>query len=95
MEDTKVRGELHCYNCGYVAAKFEGEKDGQNLTARLITPASGPGVRLRHGARPRCGRCGGRLFIEEMEAIRPGPFTVDTPVVPLASLFFANAGTDS
>ncbi|MGH2458019.1 MAG: hypothetical protein ACRDIY_04050 [Chloroflexota bacterium] len=92
MAVTRVRGELHCYNCGYIAAKFEGEHAGGNLRARLITPANGPGVRRRPGAPPRCGRCGGRLFMEDIEVIRPGMPTENAPIVPLASLFFANAG---
>ena len=88
MPVAKVRGELHCYNCGYVAAKFEGERSDGNLLARLITPSNGPGVRLRRGAPPRCGRCGGRLFIEDVEVVRPSNLSTEAPIVPLGSLFF-------
>lgn len=71
MGVAKVRGELHCYNCGHVAARFEGEKDETGLRARLIAPANGPNVLLRRGAPPRCGRCGGQVYLDEVEVVRP------------------------
>jgi hypothetical protein len=77
----KVRAELHCYHCGYLAARVEGEA-GQTLSqARLISPAIGPGVRLTKGRPPRCGRCGGPLYLDELEVIRYAP-TVIVPLPP-------------
>lgn len=68
---VKVRGELHCYNCGHVTARFEGEKLESGFRARLIAPINGPSVRLRPGAPPRCGRCGGQVYLDEVEVIKP------------------------
>ena len=60
------QGELHCYQCGYVAGQIE-EKDGQPW--QLIPAASGPGVIMRAGQRPRCGRCGGSLYVDEVDVV--------------------------
>lgn len=77
----KVRAELHCYHCGYLAARVEGET-GQKLSeARLVSPQIGPGVRLAKGRPPRCGRCGGPLYIDELEVVRYAP-TVIVPLPP-------------
>jgi seryl-tRNA synthetase len=37
---------------------------------KLVAPAAGPGFRSRLGEPPRCGRCGGPLFIDEIELVR-------------------------
>jgi hypothetical protein len=71
MNAVKVRGELHCYSCGHVTARFEGEKLESGFKARLIAPLNGPTVRLQPGAAPRCGRCGGQVYVDEVEVINP------------------------
>ena len=80
----KVRADLHCYHCGYTAGRIEGTSDTATLSApiddqRLVAPAQGPGFRLRPGKPPRCGRCGGPLYIDEVEIIRHVP----EPIKPL------------
>lgn len=79
-----VRAELHCYHCGYAAARVEGmtEKAGGPVKdARLVAPASGPGFKKRPGRPPQCGRCGGPLYLDEIEVIRYAP-TVIVPLPP-------------
>lgn len=71
----QIRAELHCYHCGYIAARVEGEREGGASTLRVIRPSNGPGVRLRPGRQPRCGRCGGPLYLDEVEALLPPPET--------------------
>jgi hypothetical protein len=66
-----IRGELHCYNCGYAAARVEGDRDARGVKIRVLSPLAGPGPRLRPGAAPRCGRCGGRLYLDEIDVVRP------------------------
>ncbi len=80
-----IRAELHCYHCGYVAARIEGESDdrkAQSIQHPKITPsAAGPGVKRYPGRPPRCGRCNGPLFIDEVEVVRYPP-TVIVPLPP-------------
>lgn len=78
----KVRADLHCYHCGYTAGRIEGsiEQTGDPVKEqRLVAPAGGPGFRLRPGKAPRCGRCGGPLFLDDIEVIRYVP----EPIKPL------------
>lgn len=78
----KVRAELHCYHCGYAAARVEGTTERANgpvTDLRYLAPPSGPGFKKRPGGAPQCGRCGGALFLDELEVIRYAP----TVVVPL------------
>lgn len=94
MSVAKVRGELHCYSCGYVAARIEGERDEAGLKARLITPAVGPGVRLHRGAAPRCGRCGGRVYLDEVEVMRPSPAET-AAAIRIGELFYPSGSTST
>ena len=65
----KVRGEFHCYHCGYIAASVE-MPEGPASKVVLLRPAlNGPGMRREPGQPPRCGRCGGPLFLTEVEAV--------------------------
>src|SRR5258708_3079599 len=82
--EMNARGGLHCYHGGYVAARVEGKVAavGAPMTdSRLSKPATGPGVNVRPGRPPRCGRCGGPLYIDEIEIIRYAP-TVIVPLPP-------------
>jgi hypothetical protein len=82
--EMNARAELHCYHCGYVAARVEGKvaSIGAPMTdSHLTKPATGPGFSLRPGRPPRCGRCGGPLYIDEVEIIRYTP-TVIVPLPP-------------
>ncbi|HVC32767.1 MAG TPA: hypothetical protein VNL16_04585 [Chloroflexota bacterium] len=88
MASVKVRGELHCYDCGRVAARFEGEKGDDGLRARVIALATGPGVRLRPGSAPRCGHCGGRVYLDEVELVRPAPTVVASAVMENKNLYY-------
>ena len=60
-------GELHCICCGYVAGDIDGD-DGKSFWEARLTPArNGPGFNQQPGERPRCGRCGGRLIIQDRD----------------------------
>ena len=61
-----VRAELCCYHCGYIAA---GVREEPGKLVRLIPPASGPGVRFGSSHVPRCGRCGGPLYLDGIETV--------------------------
>jgi len=81
---VNVRADLHCYHCGYIAARVGGTTDtsgGPMRAARLVAPPAGPGFRKRTGGSPTCGRCGGPLFLDDLEIIRYAP-TVIVPLPP-------------
>lgn len=67
-----IRADVKCYYCGHVSGQMEG--DPTNRPARwnfrsatgLIQPLHQPGQRIR------CDRCGGPVFLDEIENVR-GP----------------------
>lgn len=65
----RIRADLCCYHCGYVAATVEGERDRPLVEAQLIASNRRPGVRLSPGQPPRCGRCGGPLYLDELTTL--------------------------
>ena len=74
----RVQADLRCYHCGYVAARVEGDRDQPLARMRLVPLTVGPGVRLRYQEPPRCGRCGGPLYQDALEGIRPDPVVFDS-----------------
>jgi hypothetical protein len=81
MMTRKVRAELHCYQCGYLAAWVEGESTRPFAESRVISAEIGPGVRQSAGQPPRCGRCNGQLYLDAIEVIRYEPIVV-VPLPP-------------
>ena len=82
--EMNVRAELHCYHCGYLAARIEATAESKVsplADVKLVAPAVGPGFKLRYGKNPFCGRCGGPLYLDEIEFIRYAP-TVIVPLPP-------------
>jgi len=82
--EMNVRAELHCYHCGYQAARIEATAESKTsplVDVRLVAPSAGPGFKLRYGKTPFCGRCGGPLYLDEIEFIRYAP-TVIVPLPP-------------
>jgi hypothetical protein len=69
----RVRGELRCYHCGYVAAHVEETRDLPGAPFQIIPSPDGPGVRRGVGQPPRCGRCGGPLFVDDIDVVRGHP----------------------
>jgi hypothetical protein len=64
-----IRADLCCYHCGYVAGTVEGDRERPLVEARLIPASTGPGLRLSPGRPPRCGRCGGPLYLDELSML--------------------------
>lgn len=65
----KLRAELKCYLCGRVAGELE-SSGGRTERFERFNPA--PDVNLGSPAPPRpaqCPRCGGGLFIDEVERV--------------------------
>lgn len=65
-----IRADVKCYYCGYVSGQIEGNPKRSESLWRYRA-ASGPVTTVRHGTkRIRCGRCGGPVFLDEVETIR-------------------------
>ena len=77
----RYRGELHCYHCGYAAASVEMREGTANGAVLLIPSTNGPGIQRIAGQPPRCGRCGGPLYLTEVEAV---PKAISAAVVEAA-----------
>jgi hypothetical protein len=66
-----ITAELHCYDCGYVAAPVGGNTAVAPFCFHLVLARPGGGLRLVEGRQARCGRCGGPLYLDEIEVVRP------------------------
>lgn len=71
---VKIKGDVKCYHCGYVSGQLVGEATTP-LKSRLFTPSptySGP--LPRPGAPFVCGRCGGPVYLDDIEVVKERPF---------------------
>jgi hypothetical protein len=75
----KLRAELKCYLCGRTAGELEGLA-GSPAKFQRFRPSPGMetllGLELREA---RCPRCGGSLFIDEIERVY---FIAERPLKP-------------
>jgi hypothetical protein len=80
-DDTFVYSQdVKCFQCGLVLGQLVGHL-GLQPGPRTFQPS--PGERPPSGfnpARPRCFRCGGSCFLDEVETtLRPGPAELEKP----------------
>ncbi len=69
-KEVKVRGDLKCYHCGYVSGIVEGKADIPMQQRQFIPSENYP---LKTDSTPfpeRCIRCGGPLYLDEIEIVR-------------------------
>ena len=77
----QVVGDVKCYHCGHVSGQMEGTR-GTKLVLKKFTPRPGfQGTLPGPGARLRCERCSGPVYLEE---IRPALAGVEP--IPMATL---------
>lgn len=79
-----IRADVKCYYCGHVSGHVEGDphdprarwryQPAREFTSRIVP------VR----ASIRCVRCGGPVFLDEIEAVRPRPCSMDEPLATAA-----------
>lgn len=73
-KSMKVKGDVKCYHCGYVSGHVVGEA-GTPMTSRLFTPSpTYHGPLPRPGERFTCGRCGGPVYLDDIEIVRERVF---------------------
>ncbi len=68
----RIRADLKCYYCGHVSGQIEGDTT-QPIRYARFSPSAPPGRGT--GGRPgrpfRCQRCGGPVYLDEIEVVRP------------------------
>jgi len=79
-----IRADVKCYYCGHVSGQVEGDPDKPRRRwsfqpAAQLTSRDPP---ARNSL--RCLRCGGPVFLDEIEAVRSRPFPVEHPAVRAA-----------
>lgn len=67
----RVVGDVKCYHCGHISGQVEGTRT-QRLVLNAFKPREGyQGTPPRPGQRIRCDRCGGPVFLEDLQAAPP------------------------
>lgn len=62
--------DVKCYYCGHISGQITGEV-GQPFRREGFQPAPAhEGKRVKAGERLRCFRCGGPVFLEDIQYIR-------------------------
>ena len=67
------RAEATCSHCGWIAGDVEWDAAAPGRGIRLRPVAGGAPQPLARGVRLRCDRCGGSVFAEHPERVRPPP----------------------
>ena len=66
--------DVKCYHCGFVSGQVVSE-DGQVPRLESFQPVTGR-AGFPPGRRPRCARCGGPVYLDDLRQVRP-PRAVD------------------
>ncbi len=76
-----LRADVKCYYCGHVSGQVQG--DYEDPRARWsFQPAQGSAIqRLPTRTGIRCLRCGGPVFLDEIEAIHPRACSGENTVI--------------
>jgi DNA-directed RNA polymerase subunit RPC12/RpoP len=65
-----IRADVKCYYCGYVSGQIEGDPN-QTHPLWSYRARTGQGLEAPRAAqRIRCDRCGGPVFLDEIETVR-------------------------
>ena len=81
----KIRADVKCYYCGHVSGQIEGDPSGSQSPWSFHS-RSGAIVNLQNRRqRIRCGRCGGPVYIDEIESVRGLSAATRGALVALAS----------
>ncbi len=70
-----VTGDVKCYHCGHISGQIEGTRTDK-LVLRAFKPRAGfQGPVPGPGDRIRCERCGGPVYLEDLQPVPPGLVT--------------------
>jgi len=65
-----IRADVKCYYCGHVSGQMEGDPAGSQARWSFRTPEGTTQPIQLNGQRIRCDRCGGPVYLDEIETIR-------------------------
>jgi hypothetical protein len=75
----KMVGDVKCYHCGHVSGEVEGTRTDR-LVFHTFKPRPGyRGTVPGPGARIRCERCQGPVFLEDLRPAPPRPQPIAVP----------------
>jgi DNA-directed RNA polymerase subunit RPC12/RpoP len=78
----QVMADVKCYYCGHVSGQIIGQKN-EALTIRSFVPRPGyEGSAPSPGARLRCERCRGPVFLEDVTPMTIGKVKAIEPAPP-------------
>lgn len=66
-----LRAEVKCYLCGHVSGQIEGQPGDRLTIANFRAVPESDGPRLAQHGRICCSRCGGGVFLDNWESVRP------------------------
>jgi hypothetical protein len=66
-----IRADVKCYYCGHISGQIEGNpEDTHPLWSYRSRGGAANHTRVSR-RQIRCGRCGGPVFLDEIETVRP------------------------
>ncbi len=66
-----LRADVKCYLCGFVSGQIEGQIGDRMTLQNFRAAPNTDGPRLTAKGRICCTRCGGGVFLDEWERVRP------------------------
>ena len=75
----EVVGDVKCYHCGHISGQIQGTR-GDRLVLRAFKPRPGfQGPVPGPGSQIRCERCGGPVFLADMQPVPPSVEPIPLP----------------
>ena len=69
----RILADLKCYYCGHVTGQLEDDTSAPVRTRAFYPRPGYVGTLPKPGERIRCTRCGGPVYLDEIEIIRQRP----------------------
>lgn len=68
-EVRRLRASVVCYHCGHTSGEVEAD-EAAPLGTGVFAPTTGTAAVPLRGGRPRCMRCGGPTYYDDVKTIR-------------------------
>jgi endogenous inhibitor of DNA gyrase (YacG/DUF329 family) len=74
-----IRADVKCYYCGHVSGQIEGDPQSHRPYWNFHSRAGSSQRVQPRGQRLRCDRCGGPVYLDEIETLRPVVRPIESP----------------